>query len=273
MREKIEELYKSLPKNLLQKVTHLKNSVPIEELHTWSQGLEGSKLISDIWEVAKILTEISTVNKGVIGIYKITSPSNKVYVGQAKCINLRWKKYKSNLAKGQTRLHNSFSKYGTDKHKFEIIEVCEQEDLDTKERYWQEHYNVLGEKGLNCLLVSTQQHKQCIAKDTRIKRSKSLRNKVLSEATLEKLGISIEEYGSVTKKEIDMLLGQKIGKLKSDKTRDCISTVIETWNFDVHNKITIKAISSVSKKSESTIKRHWKNFKKVVAELNDNSKK
>ena len=33
------------------------------------------------------------IEKGIMGIYKITSPSGKIYIGSSKNINKRWKDY------------------------------------------------------------------------------------------------------------------------------------------------------------------------------------
>ena len=60
--------------------------------------------------------------------------------------------YKKNL--GQTKLHRSFIKYGLENHIFEVIEECNIELLNKKERYWQEYYNVLV-KDLNCILTKS----------------------------------------------------------------------------------------------------------------------
>jgi predicted GIY-YIG superfamily endonuclease len=56
-------------------------------------------------------------------LYRITSPSNKEYIGVTNSINRRirehysdWKNRCQNIA-----LHNSFSKYGFDSHTFEVI--------------------------------------------------------------------------------------------------------------------------------------------------------
>ena len=54
----------------------------------------------------------------MIGIYKITSPTNKIYIGQSIDIENRFTKYKSLDCKNQVRLYNSLKKYGFDKHKF-----------------------------------------------------------------------------------------------------------------------------------------------------------
>ena len=91
----------------------------------------------------------------MIGIYKITSPTNKVYIGQSINIERRFKNYKSiSQTRGQVMLHNSFKKHGVNNHTFEIVEECIVESLNERERYWQEFYNVL-EGGLNCLLTDT----------------------------------------------------------------------------------------------------------------------
>jgi len=78
-----------------------------------------------------------------IGIYKITSPSNKVYIGQSLNIEKRWKGYSVNKKKQkeQTKLFYSFRKYGIRNHKFEIIEKCKIPELNEKEIFWIEYYN------------------------------------------------------------------------------------------------------------------------------------
>jgi group I intron endonuclease len=60
----------------------------------------------------------------IAGIYKITSPSCKVYIGQSINIKKRWNHHKGNYNKEQPKLHRSFNKYGTENHIFEIIEEC-----------------------------------------------------------------------------------------------------------------------------------------------------
>ena len=92
----------------------------------------------------------------ICGIYKITSPTGKVYIGQSKNIHKRWNSYK-NMSKGnirQPKLINSFKKYGVEHHVFEILEICNFEDLNCRERYWQDEFDVIGENGLNCTLIA-----------------------------------------------------------------------------------------------------------------------
>lgn len=86
----------------------------------------------------------------IIGIYKITSPSGKVYIGQSHNINKRKEKYKSLYFSNQTKLHASVKKYGWGSHKFEIICLCPEEELDALEiHYINEHNSLSKEHGLN----------------------------------------------------------------------------------------------------------------------------
>lgn len=55
-------------------------------------------------------------------IYKMTSPSGKVYIGQTISIDVRKSKYRKLNCKGQHKIYNSLLKYGYDNHNFEIIE-------------------------------------------------------------------------------------------------------------------------------------------------------
>jgi group I intron endonuclease len=110
----------------------------------------------------------------MIGIYKITSPLGKIYIGQSIDIDYRFYVYKKLKCKQQLRIYNSFLKYGVDNHVFEVIEECSVEFLNEKERYWQDYYNVLGKKGLNCILVSTNKCLKVLSKETKLKISNSL---------------------------------------------------------------------------------------------------
>lgn len=77
----------------------------------------------------------------MIGIYKITSPTSKVYIGQGVDIIVRWNQYKKLYKKLiGPKLYNSLHKYGPNKHKFEIIEECGLKQLNEREIYWKKYY-------------------------------------------------------------------------------------------------------------------------------------
>ena len=102
----------------------------------------------------------------MIGIYKITSPSGKIYIGQSKTLEKRRAEYIRLECKRQPRLYNSIIKYGFAAHTYEIVEECLFEELNIRERYWQDFYDVIGENGLNCKLTPTDILKHKYSQDT-----------------------------------------------------------------------------------------------------------
>ncbi len=119
----------------------------------------------------------------MIGIYKITSPSNKIYIGQSVNLTNRFYKYKHNDCKKQFKLYNSFKKYGYKNHKIEIIEKCNIEELTNKEGYWQDYYDSVN-KGLNCKRVTTLDKTGYLSEETKNKISKANKGRVFSEKVL-----------------------------------------------------------------------------------------
>jgi len=69
----------------------------------------------------------------ICGIYKITSPTGKIYIGQSRDFRVRKMYYERLACEGQTKLYHSLKKHGVDKHKIEIIHICNPEELDKLE--------------------------------------------------------------------------------------------------------------------------------------------
>jgi len=85
----------------------------------------------------------------MVGIYKITNPNGRIYIGQSTNIKLRWNVYHRLKCKDQPSLYNSLKKHGSENHQYEILEECMVEDLDKKEIFWGQYYDVLSHKHLN----------------------------------------------------------------------------------------------------------------------------
>ncbi len=111
--------------------------------------------------------------KKICGIYKITNPKQKVYIGSSIDIYKRIKHYKSKDCKGQIKLYNSILKYGWANHKFEIICECSYEELYKMESYYGSMFNVLSKNGLNLILPKSDDIKYGISEETRKKMSES----------------------------------------------------------------------------------------------------
>lgn len=113
----------------------------------------------------------------MIGIYKITNPKGKIYIGQSINIEKRIGEYKKlRNCSGQTMIYRSLVKYGIENHFFEIIDECAIESLNERERYWQDYYDVL-KNGLNCVLTRTDIQKKVVSKETKLKMSASMKGK------------------------------------------------------------------------------------------------
>ena len=86
-------------------------------------------------------------------IYKHTSPSNKLYIGQTiQKLNKRWNHgngYKSLKGKNTTPFFRAIQKYGWDSFKHEVIDECSSEIIGEREQYWIKHYKELGYKLYN----------------------------------------------------------------------------------------------------------------------------
>ena len=125
----------------------------------------------------------------MVGIYKIVSPSNKIYIGQSTNIEKRFETYKKFQCKGQPKLYKSLKKHGVDLHSFYKIEECFLENLNERERYWQYYYNVI-EEGLNLILTKTSNKSGYISQEIKNKISNSSlgvsRNKGRKQSLVEK---------------------------------------------------------------------------------------
>lgn len=82
------------------------------------------------------------------GIYKVTNKLNgKIYIGKSIDIKRRWQEHirESNVCSDKwilndrgvrTYFHSAIRKYGEDNFIWEIIEECDEEQLNEKEKYW-----------------------------------------------------------------------------------------------------------------------------------------
>ena len=132
----------------------------------------------------------------IIGIYKITSPSNRIYIGQTVDFIKRKSHYKNLKRNHQIRLFTSIQKYGWEGHKLELIEECSVTLLSERERYWQEFYDVLSDKGLNCKYTKTTDKTGYHSDSMKQKqRENSLNRKDVYQYSLE--GIFIKKYISI----------------------------------------------------------------------------
>lgn len=83
-----------------------------------------------------------------IGIYGIKNTSNhKIYIGKTGMnFGDRWDSHRSLLRNNKHEnpyLQRAWNKYGSDSFEFIIVEECQVNELDNKERYWIKYYKDL----------------------------------------------------------------------------------------------------------------------------------
>ena len=152
----------------------------------------------------------------MIGIYKITSPTGKIYVGQSIDIQRRFDSYRKLRCKQQPAIYNSFLKYGVDAHIFEIIEECEIKELNYRERHHQELNLVLGSDGLNCVLTSHKDKSGVVSTESRQRMSEAWVFRNGSEETRLKLSLAWKGKKHTEESKARMSI---IQKNKSESTR------------------------------------------------------
>lgn len=85
------------------------------------------------------MAEFSVLKMQETGIYKITAPSGKFYIGSASSFKKRWDEHKRQLKLGthhSRQLQSAYKKYGLDGLAFDVLEFCRRKDLIAREQSW-----------------------------------------------------------------------------------------------------------------------------------------
>lgn len=201
------------------------------------------------------------------GIYKITSPSNRVYIGQSCDIDRRFKEYKQlkKSVKSQVLLHRSFQKYDIENHTFEVIEECSIEILNIKERHWQEFYNSLEPNGLNCKYTNTDTKNSVLSQETKNKISRGKLGSKYSDEHRTNLSIANKGKHSYLNSEevkqkritsIKLLKSIKLINIETGIIHDSIILAAEAENINLFKLR--RMLSDTSKQINTT------NLRKII---------
>ena len=166
------------------------------------------------------------------GIYCIENLiTNKKYIGQSNNIHNRWRKHISELNRNShfnDYLQNAWNKYGVNNFKFYVLEYCEPDKLDEREKYYIDLYCTVNRNhGYNL-------------------KSGGQTNISYSEETRKKMSISIQRsYLNPKRKEI-----QRVNALKQWKNPEIKSKIIGSNNGMYGKHHTDEAKQKVSNKNK-----------------------
>lgn len=172
----------------------------------------------------------------ISGIYKIKSKvmPERVYIGSAININLRWRKHLNDLKSNKhhsIKLQNHYNKYGKGDLQFLVLSGCDKEDLIKHEQYFIDSYNpyfnicvtAYSHLGMKRSLETIEKIKKInlgrkASEEAKYKMSMAHKGKKVSLETKKKMSearkgrINSEE----TRKKISLA---KIGKPRSEETK------------------------------------------------------
>ena len=102
-------------------------------------------------------------------VYKITSPTGRIYIGSSINPKKRFSDYRCYDCKGQRKLYNSLMKHKYENHFFEIIWEGSVLEMLKQETFYRIKFEVLNQNNLNCRLPKTDDVFSFISEETRKK--------------------------------------------------------------------------------------------------------
>lgn len=146
----------------------------------------------------------------ICGVYKITHiGSGKSYIGISKNIHRRWVQHKSwvNTKNRRSAIYAAMQKYGIDAFSWQIIEQCDADSLEVRERHWIAVFDTFN-NGYN--LTAGGEYNKEFSTETRKRMSEAQKGKKQSQETIDKRTSRGENH-------------YRYGKTVSDETKEKIS--------------------------------------------------
>lgn len=184
-------------------------------------------------------------------IYKITSPSGRLYVGKTHDLRKRVNAYKCDVRKNRKdlKLHNSLRKYGWDAHILEVIEEVEDALLDEREIYWIAELNTYcykNPRGLNMTLGGDGQRSTWMHDTERRKKQSELFSgegnpfygKTHTEEYKKRKAIQVSQYNKKN--------GVKVPEWGAEKGREAIRKKILCYDLEGNFVKEYNSLSSAS---------------------------
>lgn len=210
------------------------------------------------------------------GIYKITNPKNKIYIGQSINIKSRFACYKAVKCKRQVKLYNSFKKYGVENHKFEILHYCHPEKLNELEAYYIELFQSFNNK--NGLNLKSGGYNSSYSNESKRKMSEARIGKKASMQTIIKLRESHKghkgwnkglKHSDETKLKMRKNHKGMLGKKMTDEHKSKISKANKGKIFSEEHR---RKLGEIHKGNKNTLGKHWKLSKETKMKISKASK-
>lgn len=193
----------------------------------------------------------------ICGIYIITSPSGKTYIGKSKDIYFRWNYYKILKCKKQIKLYRSLFKHGVENHKFEIICKCEEYQLNYLEMYLIRFYDTFNTlDGLNLRSGGEGGQLSSETKDKISKANKGKQSRLGTKLSKEHKEAISRANKDRTRKPLSQETKEKIGKANKGKKQK-IEDIIKRVEIRKRNGSYVTSKETKEKLSKAGKGRKW----------------
>lgn len=164
------------------------------------------------------------IQNNVCGIYLIRNlKNNKIYIGQSVDIKRRWQEHLrsgqpekycvKNNRDSKTPIHLAMQKYKIENFQIQILEICNREKLNEREKYWINIFNACDKNigynitsgGQDNFALKGEKHSQAKLTENEVKEIK----KLLKNSSLNLSEISLK-YHNISKSTISMINQGKI---------------------------------------------------------------
>lgn len=155
----------------------------------------------------------------ICGVYKITHiGSGKSYIGISKNIHRRWIQHKSwvNTKSRRSAIYAAMQKYGIDAFSWQVIEQCDADSLEDRERHWIAVFDTF-KNGYN--LTAGGEYNKEYSAETRKRMSEAQKGKKQSKETIEKRVVKGENHWNYGKPR-DEATREKISKSLTGRKQD-----------------------------------------------------
>lgn len=143
----------------------------------------------------------------ICGIYRIKSPSGRVYIGQSCDIMERISAYKNRRCKRQALLYSSIEKYGWSSHEFKVIFECPRIELNKWEIFYIDLYDSFDtDHGMNLSTGGNMRYSVSASTKNKIKEKRKLQ--VITEEA--RLKMSAFQSTRIRKKETYLKVSERL---------------------------------------------------------------
>jgi len=205
------------------------------------------------------------------GIYKILSPTGKVYIGQSFDIIHRWQAYKSiSKSSPKNNINKSLLKYGYNNHLFSIVHELPKdvtkEVLTNYEQIYMDQYRDCGLVLLNICPAAGSTFGIKASEETKAKLREARKGRIFTDVTKKRISDALKgmKRSESQKKKIS---DANLGKKHTDYTRNKMSESKKGVKFSEEHKKNLSISVSKGRKGIKLSEEHKERLRDILKNI------